>query len=148
MDIYAARCRIFQGAGGCTTPTIRVLERIPSCVKGADEAYKTARTEFWRFWRLIRSVYSHEFLTDHRVGACIRKQASSRPEKGTRGRAGRPAAAWLFSVSPLPAQYDQEGLADDEKILPQRPILDVIEIELKHTFGIQLGPPTDLPRAG
>ena len=53
-----------------------------------------------------------------------------------------------YSVSPLPTHHNQEGLADDEKVLPQRPILDVIEIELKHTFGIKFRPPTDLPWTG
>jgi hypothetical protein len=40
--------------------------------------------------------------------------------------------AVVDSVGATPEQHDHEGLADDSEILKQRPMLNVIDVQLEH----------------
>src|SRR5262249_53478885 len=48
-----------------------------------------------------------------------------------------------------PAASDHvEGLADDRQVAAQRPVLDVVDIQVDHAGIVQLAPAPDLPGAG
>src|ERR1700733_493144 len=58
------------------------------------------------------------------TGACSREQGRTSSQLERPSGVNGQSAIW-FSISTARAQHDQKGLADDEEVLPQRPILNV-----------------------
>lgn len=50
------------------------------------------------------------------------------------------------SISTDAKHHHEEGLAKDHEIPAQRPVVNVIRIELNHPFMVQFTPAADLPR--
>ena len=52
------------------------------------------------------------------------------------------------SISSDAEKHYQEGLTDNRHVSGQRPVFDVVDIQLNHALVVQFATPTDLPRTG
>jgi hypothetical protein len=129
----------FTELGELGRHTIAYARELLPARKAPDKNPKTG------FWKRVGSILTYLDLLSL-VHALTRRTELRRNPSKPSAVDGR--SETRFSVSTTRAQHDQKSLADDEEVLPQRPILNVIEIKLEHTFVIYFRSATDLPRAG